>query len=751
MRYILRRVRGIAGQVRSPQGLVFVFGWALSVLALLLGAAPVGAAIIGSIAVTLVLVGLLMVSDRAASLHASLASARQRIRGAGNASTLDGAGVAPRPQMSLDGAFPDVVTAATVVVIVADGGDLQTTMASLAGADTREWRAIVLATPAHVEAAWSCSLGDRRFEVVPTSIELSMDDAVHHGQVRHPERHVIVVRAGWAFVTQGLARVRYELDLSRGHAHRIVSAVMPGEFVTADSRSSWSGGPDVVAISAGKSSDADARRMHGVVAVLPAVALRDAHATPGPVVSPDHDAALRALSGAPVSGISSAALAAGLLSATSADMTDLDAVTRARVDGIIASHAPMVAKRPQASADLVIVATSAMMVDPMLAWLREGASDLSVVWLVHDGLDDSQGARQRIEDLGLPMDSVVGWAARGGKARAALVSFPYSRTSRLVADAAASARAMILELRLPSDDVLRVDDVQPLPPTHDVTDGGAPDLSGGPWFTLGQAARRWLSDGELLDVEEYPHLAIDTDVMRQLKDAHRGETCVIIGNGPSLNEHDLSKLARVHAFGVNGIFYADERFGERLSYYVVEDTMVMQDNLPEIRAYQAKMKLFPSLYRDRVGVTPNTAYFGMNQGFYAGRSPAFALPRFSVDAPSRVYAGQSVTIMNLQLAYWLGFTTVALIGMDFSYTVPDDAEINGNHITSAGDDPNHFHPEYFGKGKVWKDPKLDRVLANYQLAKLMYEADGRRIVNATAGGELHLFDRVDYDELLDEL
>jgi len=75
--------------------------------------------------------------------------------------------------------------------------------------------------------------------------------------------------------------------------------------------------------------------------------------------------------------------------------------------------------------------------------------------------------------------------------------------------------------------------------------------------------------------------------------------------------------------------------------------------------------------------------------------------------------------------------------------------VEGNRILSQGDDPNHFHPDYFGMGKVWKDPKLERVLANYQLAKLMYEADGRRILNATPGGRLELFDRVDYDSYLE--
>lgn len=137
----------------------------------------------------------------------------------------------------------------------------------------------------------------------------------------------------------------------------------------------------------------------------------------------------------------------------------------------------------------------------------------------------------------------------------------------------------------------------------------------------------------------------------------------------------------------------------------------------------------------------------MNRGFYAANSPDFCVPRFSLDPGSQVYCGQSVTIINLQFAYHLGFSEVVLIGMDFSYTIPPDAKVEGDLITSASDDPNHFHPDYFGAGKVWKDPKLDRVLANYALAKQIYEADGRRIVNATIGGNLELFDRIPYTNL----
>jgi hypothetical protein len=247
--------------------------------------------------------------------------------------------------------------------------------------------------------------------------------------------------------------------------------------------------------------------------------------------------------------------------------------------------------------------------------------------------------------------------------------------------------------------------------------------------------------------EEDPRTKVDREAMREFEGRHKGDRLVVIGNGPSLNRLDLGLLKNEFTIGVNGIFYAKDAMGFDPTFYVVEDTAVMADNLETIRAYEAGNKFFPSIYRDRVGEADNVTYFMMNRGFYSPGSPNFCIPRFSTDCSQQVFCGQSVTIINLQLAYYMGFAEVVLIGMDFSYVIPDDAEINGNLITSAGDDPNHFHPDYFGKGKVWKDPKLDRVLASYSLAKRMFEADGRRIINATAGGELHLFERHSYEAL----
>ena len=239
--------------------------------------------------------------------------------------------------------------------------------------------------------------------------------------------------------------------------------------------------------------------------------------------------------------------------------------------------------------------------------------------------------------------------------------------------------------------------------------------------------------------------------LQRLRNKFEGQRCFIVGNGPSLNKCDLELLENEFSFAVNGIFYKTKEMGFKPTFYVVEDYHVMHDNLEEIKAYDTQYRFFPTNYKHLFGcVEKNTLFFNMNTGYYQETSPNHGIPRFSADCSEQVFCGQSVTMMNLQLAHYLGFKDVYLIGMDFSYKIPDSAEVDRTVITSTEDDENHFHPDYFGKGKKWHDPQLDKVLNSYKLMKLIYESSGKNIYNATVGGKLDVFTRVDYDSLFNK-
>jgi len=246
-----------------------------------------------------------------------------------------------------------------------------------------------------------------------------------------------------------------------------------------------------------------------------------------------------------------------------------------------------------------------------------------------------------------------------------------------------------------------------------------------------------------------PILQSEIEALRTLKDKFKGKRCFIVGNGPSLNKCDLSLLENEYTFGVNGIFYKTEEMGFKPTFYMVEDGHVVDDNLEKINAYdKPRYKFFPSLYKEKIIKTDNTYFFAADLGFYRGNHPSFEIPRFSYDFSEVGYCGQSVTYLNMQLAYYLGFTEVYLIGMDFSYQIRETDEARGATLVSNEDDINHFHPDYFGKGKKWHDPKVHNVAKNYEFAKEQFEKDGRKIYNATIGGKLEIFERVDYNSLL---
>ena len=234
----------------------------------------------------------------------------------------------------------------------------------------------------------------------------------------------------------------------------------------------------------------------------------------------------------------------------------------------------------------------------------------------------------------------------------------------------------------------------------------------------------------------------DRSALKKFHNQFDGEACVILGNGPSLNLIDFKKLSNLHTFAVNGIFYKTDEIGFVPSFYVVEDGAVMKDNKKRINEYKPKIaSFFPSTYRGSLDRMSNRYFFNMDRRFYEKRSYNFEVPQFSKDISKKVYCNQSVTFINFQLAYYMGFKKIILVGMDHNYKIPEAHIRNGSEILSTTDDPNHFHPEYFGVGKTWHDPRLQNVELSYRVFREILTHQGIDVVNSTVGGNLEVFRR----------
>jgi hypothetical protein len=221
--------------------------------------------------------------------------------------------------------------------------------------------------------------------------------------------------------------------------------------------------------------------------------------------------------------------------------------------------------------------------------------------------------------------------------------------------------------------------------------------------------------------------------LSRLQDSRYGERCFIIGNGPSLRQTDLTLLRNEYTIGMNRIYLLFPELGFRTSYYLSVNDLVIEQCSAEIQAL--KMPRFVA-WRGRKWLKPDRDLYFL-YSTYTG-------PKFSENATGRMWEGATVTYMALQLAYFLGFQKVYLIGVDHNFATQGKPNTT---IVSQGDDPNHFSAAYFGKGFRWQLPDLETSEKAYQMARIAYEKDGRKVLDATVGGKLQIFDKVDYARL----
>jgi hypothetical protein len=227
----------------------------------------------------------------------------------------------------------------------------------------------------------------------------------------------------------------------------------------------------------------------------------------------------------------------------------------------------------------------------------------------------------------------------------------------------------------------------------------------------------------------HPKAVISRRRLCMYKDKHKGQRCFVIGNGPSLKKMDLSLLRDEFTFGMNRIYLLFPELGFHTSYLVSVNDLVIQQCAQDIQ--RLPLPKFLSWRAMSEPVDSSTTVF-LRSSYSLG---------FSTDLEELVYESATVTNVALQLAFYMGFSTVILIGVDHSFASKGKPNTT---VVSDGSDPNHFSPDYFGKGFRWQLPDLDISERGYLLAREAFEKNGRQILDATVDGKLQIFPKVEY-------
>ena len=239
-------------------------------------------------------------------------------------------------------------------------------------------------------------------------------------------------------------------------------------------------------------------------------------------------------------------------------------------------------------------------------------------------------------------------------------------------------------------------------------------------------------------IKEYVHSKY-SEMIKGYKNAFDGKRCFIIGNGPSLKAEDLDRLKGEITFGANRIYDIFDKTDWRPTFYIANDGNFIDENYEQI--VNQNLRIYFLEYRNiRIKETSDNI-IGIC------RKTKLAINRWndksiyvSEDISKGFSDGYSVTFTAMQLTFYMGFKEIYLLGVDCSYSIVRD-----KHGKIHKDDTvqNYFT----GKTYDATVQNYESTLFAYQKAEEYCQKHNIKIFNATRGGKLESFPRLDFDSL----
>ncbi|HNP20688.1 MAG TPA: DUF115 domain-containing protein [Panacibacter sp.] len=210
---------------------------------------------------------------------------------------------------------------------------------------------------------------------------------------------------------------------------------------------------------------------------------------------------------------------------------------------------------------------------------------------------------------------------------------------------------------------------------------------------------------------------------------YQGKRLFLIANGPSIKDMDLSALKGELTMCMNRFYIYFDKIGFIPNFLVCVEDLVLEQFGEDINKLPLQKFVNWRFHKK------------LNDCNFLKESYAFN-PFFQGDLTRPTHFGGTVTFACLQLAYYMGFSEVILIGLDHSFK--EKGTPATTEVRNYEKDESHFDPNYFPKGTRWKLPDLDKSEYGYAIARDHYKKNGRKIIDATINGHCTIFEKADY-------
>lgn len=221
--------------------------------------------------------------------------------------------------------------------------------------------------------------------------------------------------------------------------------------------------------------------------------------------------------------------------------------------------------------------------------------------------------------------------------------------------------------------------------------------------------------------------------LEALHNVYEGKRCFVICTGPSLTIEDLEKIKNEYTFGMNSICKLTEQMGWIPTFYGIQDYKVYELIKDHIYMGDSCTYFTTDRMKKRFDLEDYWTLFPFNSYYhiYEHQEKNEYFVKFSSDCHGVVYDGYTITYSLIQIAVYLGFKEIYIIGADNNYS-----KTGKQHFIEHG----HFSSD--------AELATFRLNAAYECAKKYADEHGIKIVNVTRGGMLEVFPRKNLEEVL---
>lgn len=227
---------------------------------------------------------------------------------------------------------------------------------------------------------------------------------------------------------------------------------------------------------------------------------------------------------------------------------------------------------------------------------------------------------------------------------------------------------------------------------------------------------------------------------KSLKKIYNGQRAFVIGNGPSLTLEDLDKMSKEITFACNNSIQLWDKTKWRPTCFWGADHLFIDKNVNTEEKLQYILKNCTYMFTNfRSGLYEKYRYVYDNLMYlYLYKTKELM---FSEDISEKTYSVGSSIFVLLQIAIYMGISEIFLVGCDYSFR--QELRKDGS-LTVNNDVQTHMKLMDQEKNSRYC---VDLIMEEYLCAKAYADIHGIKIYNATRGGKLEVFERVDFDSL----